>query len=144
MYRSVAKKGQLTKEHPPPTFGPISCIGSKFTWMSAHPGASFAWCLRRTSLSTMRISGKKLRVILHQGIFAWTDVANEVSIPKVVLRLTASYSMRTITSYSSECCVPSRLDFEAAGDYIVCYFVSNYLLWGLQVAVNMTWTLFYG
>ena len=30
-----------TKQHPPPNFGPISCIGSKFTRMSAHPGASF-------------------------------------------------------------------------------------------------------
>ena len=58
----------------------------------------------------------------------WTDVANEVSIPKVVLRLTASYGMRTIRSYSSECCVPSGLDFEAAGDYVVRHFVSNYLL----------------
>ena len=40
--------------------------------------------------------------------------------------------------------MPSGLDFEAAGDYIVCYFVSNYLLQGLKVAVNMTWALFCG
>ena len=38
MYRSLAKKGPLTKERPPPTFRPISCTGSKFTRMSAHPG----------------------------------------------------------------------------------------------------------
>ena len=50
--------------------------------------------------------------------------------------------MLTITSYSSECCVPSGLDFEAIGDYVVHYFVFNYLLRGLQVAVNMTWALF--
>ena len=92
----------------------------------------------------MRISGKTLRVILYQGIFAWTDVANEVNIPKVVSRLTASYSMLTITLYSSECCVPSGLDFEAAGDYVVNYFVSNYLLRGLQVTVNVTWALVRG
>ena len=55
-YRSLMKKGPLTKERPPPTFGPISCIGSKFTWMSAHPGASFAWRLRSTTSSAMRIS----------------------------------------------------------------------------------------
>ena len=29
-------------------FGPISCIGSKFTRMSAHPGASFAWLMECT------------------------------------------------------------------------------------------------
>ena len=52
--------------------------------------------------------------------------------------------MLTVTSYSSECCMPSGLDFEAAGDYVVCYFVSNYLLQGLKVAVNMTWALFRG
>ena len=33
----------LAKERPPSTFGQISCTGSKFTWMSIHPGASFAW-----------------------------------------------------------------------------------------------------
>ena len=47
--------------------------------------------------------------------------------------------MLTVTSYSSECGVPSGLNFKAAGDYVVCYFVSNYLLRGLQVVVNMTW-----
>ena len=46
IYRSLAKKGPLTKRAPPPTFGTISCIGSKFTRMSAHPGANFAWSLR--------------------------------------------------------------------------------------------------
>ena len=67
-----------------------------------------------------------------------------VSTPKVVSRLTASYSMLTITSYSLECCVLSGLDFEATGDYVVRYFVSNYLLRGLLVAVNMTWALYLG
>ena len=65
-------------------------------------------------------------------------------ISKVVSRQTASYSLFTATSYSSECCVPPGLDFEAADDYVVRYFVSNYLLRGLQVAVNMTWALFRG
>ena len=44
----------------------------------------------------------------------------------------------------SECCVPSGLNFEAAGDSIAHYFVCNYLLRGLRVAVNMTWALFRG
>ena len=78
---------------------------------------------------------------LIQGMFTYTDVANEVRFPKVVSRLTTSYSMLTVTSYSSECCVPSGLDFEAAGDSVVHYFVPNYLL---QVSVNMTWALFRG
>ena len=64
---SVAKKGPFTKEYPPSTFGPISCIGSKFIWMSAHPGASFASSLRSTASSAMRVSGKKLCVILHRN-----------------------------------------------------------------------------
>ena len=46
------------------------------------------------------------------------DVANEVSIPKVVSRLTVSYSKLTITSYSSEYCVASGLDL-VTGDYIL-------------------------
>ena len=33
------------KERPSPTFGPISCIGSKSVWMSAHPGASITWLI---------------------------------------------------------------------------------------------------
>ena len=52
--------------------------------------------------------------------------------------------MLTVTSYSSECCVLSGIDFEAAGDSVVRYFVSNYLLQGLQVVVNMMWALFRG
>ena len=40
--------------------------------------------------------------------------------------------------------MPSGLDFEAAGDSIVRYFVSNYLLRGFRVAVNMMWALFRG
>ena len=52
--------------------------------------------------------------------------------------------MLTITSCRSKCCVPSGLDFEAAGDSVVRYFVSNYLLRGLRVAVKMTWALFRG
>ena len=31
IYCSLAKKGPLMKERPPPTICPISCIGSKFT-----------------------------------------------------------------------------------------------------------------
>ena len=68
-----------------------------------------------------------------QGIFAKTDVVNKVSIPKVVSRLTMSYSMLTVTSYNSECCVSSGLDFEAAGDSVVCYFVSNYCSEGFKL-----------
>ena len=34
--------------------------------------------------------------------------------------------MLTVTSYSSDCCVLSGLDFEAASDSVVRYFVSNF------------------
>ena len=52
--------------------------------------------------------------------------------------------MLTVTSYSFEYMCAIGLDFEAAGDSIVCYFVSNYLLRGFGVPVNMTWVLFCG
>ena len=57
---------------------------------------------------------------------------------------TASYTMFTVTSCRSECCVPSGLNFDAPGDSVVRYFVSKYLLQGLQIAVNMMWALFHG
>ena len=47
---------------------PISCIGSKFTQMRAHTGASFTWSLRSTASSAVHIWGKKLRVILHRRL----------------------------------------------------------------------------
>ena len=51
------KSAHSQKEHPPPTFGSISCIGSKFTTsrISVHPGASFAWSLRSTVLCISEI-----------------------------------------------------------------------------------------
>ena len=52
MYRSLVKEHPLTKEHPPPTFGPISCMGSKFTWMICAPTMEqlFTWSLRSTAI----------------------------------------------------------------------------------------------
>ena len=49
------KTAHSQKEHPPPTLGSISCIGSKFTTsrVSVHPGASFAWSLRSAASSAM-------------------------------------------------------------------------------------------
>ena len=76
-------------------------------------------------------------------MFASTNMA-EVSIHKLVSRLTASYSILTVTLFSSECCVPSGLHFETTSGSVVRYFVSNYLLRGLRVIVNMTWALFHG
>ena len=77
----------LTKKHPPPTFGPISCIVSKFTWMSALKSTLTEF--ERHSLKCMHIWGKKLCVILHRRLlqcsFGCTDVANAVC--------TASYTM---------------------------------------------------
>ena len=123
-YRSLAK------ERPSPTFGPISCIRSKFTRMSAHHGANFGWSLKSTASSAMRISCKKLRVVLHHNYYKASlhrrtlrDVTNAVS--------TASCTMLTVTSCRSDC-VPSGLDFETAGDSVVRYFVSNYFLRGIR------------
>ena len=49
--------------------------------------------------------------------------------------------MLTVTWYRSGCCMPSELGFKAAGGSIVHYCLSNYLLQGHRVAVNMTWVL---
>ena len=53
-YCSLAKERPPSKERPPPTFGPISCIGSKFAQISAHPGVSFAWLMECTHGVTTR------------------------------------------------------------------------------------------
>ena len=93
LYYSLAKEHPLTKECPPPTFGPISCTGSKFTQMRTHPGISYAWNLRSTSSSPMHVWGKKLHVVLHkrllQGIFVYIDTANVVC--------AVSYTIVTVT-----------------------------------------------
>ena len=121
LHHSLVKEPPLTKACPP-TFGPISCIESKFTWMSVHPRASFMWSLIKHNLKRYANLTKKLHVILHQrkGIFAYTDVANAVH--------TASTTTLTVTWCRSKCCVSSGLKFEATGGYIVHYCFLNYLL----------------
>ena len=60
LYHSLVKEHQLTKEHPcTPYFWP-NFIGSKFTWISTHLGASFARSLRSAASNTMHIWGEKL------------------------------------------------------------------------------------
>ena len=62
---------------PPPTFGPISCIGSKFTQMSTHPRASFA-CLMKGSekhvleRAPILLFGRLVRCSAHGRSFATT------------------------------------------------------------------------
>ena len=73
----------LAKECPPPTFGPISSIGSKFTRRAPmHPRESFAWrelcvangvylwSMRSTTSSTMHIWGKKLHDLTSKPLVA--------------------------------------------------------------------------
>jgi len=107
--------------------------------MSAHPGASFTWNLRNTVASAMHIGGKKLCVILHrllQGIFALTNVANGAC--------TASYTMLMVTWCLSECCVPVKDSTSKPLVVTVPFHLSNYLIQGHQVTVNMTWAPFRG
>ena len=47
------------KRAPTPYFGAISCIGSKFTQMSLHLGASFVLHLRSTAWSTMPVAAEQ-------------------------------------------------------------------------------------
>ena len=54
-----------------------------------------------------------------QGIFALIHVANAVH--------TLSYTMFMVTWCSSECCVSSGLDLEAAGGSVARYCFSNYV-----------------
>ena len=44
----------------------------------------------------------------------------------------------------SESCVPSGLDFEAAGGFVARSYLSNYLLQGHRVVVNKKWAVFHG
>ena len=81
----------LTKDRLPPTFGPFSCTWSKFTLVSAHPGARFMWSLRSTASTAMHTWGKKLCVILHRRHLC------------------------------VDSCVPSRLNFKATGGSVICY-----------------------
>ena len=64
MFSTLARPTNCTlvKEYPRSTICPISSRGSKVTWISVHPGASFMWSLRNHSLCTMHIWGKKLHV----------------------------------------------------------------------------------
>ena len=105
-----------------PYFGPICGVGSKFT-QSAHPGASFAWCLRSTATSTMHIWGKKLRVILHQRLL-------KASLHRQMWLMRCTLWTTPCSWWHAECCVASGPNFEAAGGSVVCYYLSNYLLQG--------------
>ena len=81
----------------------------------------------------MRISGKKHT----KHLCIEKDVANAAS--------TASYTMLTVTLCRSECCVPSGLDFEAAGESVVRLFcVQLFFSRALSHCKNMTWELFRG
>ena len=68
----------LAKERPPPTFGPISSIVSKFTWMSTLPGASFTQLIRVHLWSVEKHSIKRytyLRIknfMLHYKLWPYT------------------------------------------------------------------------
>ena len=75
LYHSLVKD-------PRPYFWPNFLYTSKFTWMSAHPGASavYSWSLKSTTTSAMHSWGKKLlRYASLQGRFALTDVVHTAS-----------------------------------------------------------------
>ena len=71
----ILKYRSLVKEWPTPTFGPISCIGSKFM-NERQSWSELRMEFEKHSLKRYAyLTGKKLRVILHrscllQGIFA--------------------------------------------------------------------------
>ena len=150
LYHSLMKESPPLKERPPRTFRPIFCIGSKFTRMSAHTGADVEWASHgkwsvlvefekhRHAQAPCISVVNKLCVILQQTFlqsrFMKTDIANAAC--------TASYIMLMVTWCHSGCCVPSGLDFEPAGGSIVHYCLSNYLLQGHRVTVNLRWVLF--
>ena len=81
----------LAKKHPPPTFGPISCIAPSL--LELAPWYKLSKCICRVweaQLKALCISeARKLCVILHRRLLQWslgcTDVANAVC--------TASYTM---------------------------------------------------
>ena len=62
MYHSLMNKRL------PPTYDPIFCRGSKFTQMSAHPGASFAWLTECTCHSFSTMCYTSLKFITRRSI----------------------------------------------------------------------------
>ena len=64
MFSTLARPSNcsLVKEYPPSTLCPISSRGSKFTWISAHPGVSFRRSLRITASALCISEVKKLHV----------------------------------------------------------------------------------
>ena len=118
------------------TFGPISYIGSKSIWMSDHPGASFTWSLRSTASSAMHIWDTKLWVILHRRLQLCIDGHSECGAHR---ELQCSWWHDAIQSV-----VCHQKNFEATGSSAACHCLSNYLLQGYCVTVNITWVLFRG
>ena len=61
IYRCRVKESPTSKECPPPTFAPISCIGPKFTQMSAHATSSMScYASARLLLSTCIVAFKSI------------------------------------------------------------------------------------
>ena len=105
-------------------FWPSSCIGSKFTRMSAQPGANFAWSLRRTASSET----------LCNTSLKWANVVGRTP------QATPCWQWHGAVQ-SVVCCQDSALKLVVI--LFVCY-LSKYLLRGHRVTVNMTWALFHG
>ena len=132
--------GNWSHENWSPERKPISCIGSKFTRMSTHPGVTFAWLMVCTcgviEAQFQALCPSEVRNFSLYGPYKAALWASGVH--------SASYTMVTVTWCCSECCVLSGLDFKVAGDPGVCYCLSKYLLRGHQVNVNMIWALLHG
>ena len=116
-YHSLMKERPPSKECPPSTFGPISCIGSNFNGMSAHPGASFI-CLTRLLL-------EKPYQCANRSEFLVPCVPSgqllQGSLVYLMRWRTVSYNILMVTF--TDCAVqsvvlPSSLDFEAANSSI--------------------------
>ena len=127
----LVKETPSSKEPPSPYFWPNFLFSVSPAWSELHVATGVQ--LR----STASLKHYAYLSFVLQGSFVLMDVA--------YVACTVSYTRLSVTWVTwcrSECCLPSGLDFGAAGGSVVCYCLSNYLLWGHRVAVNMTRALF--
>ena len=112
----------------------IACIGSNFTQMSTHPGASILLCTcwvwegRPQVLCISEVTNFMLCFTAGYYKVLCVDGCNTLSAPRTTP--CSGWPWRC----PSECYVQSEFDFDSS---VVCYSLSDSMLWGHRVAVNI-------
>ena len=125
----MSKSYCLAKEHPTPTFGPIFCIRSKFTWMSTHPGVSFMWLIKAHLWSVEKHSVKRYAYLRVRKL-NFTFSGGVALCRSWLIGVLASYTMLMVVFCCSECCIPSEIELPSpvAPLYVIICTITI-LLW---------------